>query len=316
MAHSHDHEHGHSHGGSGHSHAHAPKDFGTAFLIGIGLNSAFIILEIVFGLLSNSLALLADAAHNVADVLGLVVAWIAIIVAKRPASQRRTFGWKRATILAALANAILLLVGVGGILWEAVTRIGKPVEVIGTTVIWVAGLGILVNGATALLFMSGRKSDLNIHGAFLHMAADAAVSAGVMISGAVILFTAWDWLDPVMSIAVGIFILMSTWGLFTGSLHLTFDGVPETVDPAAIRRYFETLPGITAVHHIHIWPISTTETALTAHLVKESPLIDDGLLATIRYDLEHDFGVSHPTIQFESGAGCEDADDEKLPSNR
>lgn len=289
---------GHEH----HDHSHAPADFGRAFLIGIVLNGGFIVLEVLFGLLSDSLALLADAGHNLSDVLGLVLAWIANELAKKSATTRRTYGWKRATVLAALFNALLLLVGVGAIIWEAIQRFGRPVPVAGGTVIWVAALGIAVNGVTALLFMAGRKNDLNVRGAFLHMAADAGVSAGVMLSGAVILFTGWAWLDPVVSLAVAALILVSTWGLFKDSLNFSLDAVPENVDPDAVRAYFAALPEVVEVHHLHIWPLSTTEVALTVHLVKREPVLDDGLLDRIREDLEHTFGIGHPTIQFEAQA--------------
>lgn len=283
-----------------HGHDHAPADFGRAFLIGILLNSGFIILEVVFGLFSNSLALLSDAGHNLSDVLGLVLAWVANELAKRAASSRRTYGWKRATVLAALFNALLLLIGVGAIAWEAIGRFREPAPVAGATVIWVAGLGILVNGATAILFMSGRKSDLNVRGAFLHMAADAGVSAGVMIAGAVILLTGWTWLDPVVSLLVAFFILVSTWELFKDSLNLSLDAVPENIDPDKVRAYLAALPEVSEVHHVHIWPLSTTEVALTAHLVKKEPTMDDALLGRIREDLHHQFGIGHPTIQFET----------------
>ncbi|HRJ72720.1 MAG TPA: cation diffusion facilitator family transporter [Terrimicrobiaceae bacterium] len=299
----------HDHGSEGHSHSHAPADFGRAFLIGILLNAGFIGFEVVFGLMSDSLALLADAGHNLSDVLGLILAWVASELAKRTATERRTYGWKRATVLAALFNALLLLIGVGAIAWEAIQRFREPAPVAGETVIWVAGLGILVNGATALLFMSGRKNDLNVRGAFLHMAADAGVSAGVMISGAVILFTGWAWLDPVVSLLVAMFILMSTWELFTDSLNFSLDAVPENVDPAAVRAYLAGLPEVADVHHVHIWPLSTTEVALTAHLVKTDPVLDDALLERIREDLHHQFGIAHPTIQFEGpGRTCVEKD--------
>jgi len=296
MGHDHD-EHGHQH--------HAPKDFGRAFLIGIFLNAGFIVLEVTFGLLSGSLALLADAGHNFADVLGLVMAWSASELAKKVPSPRRTYGWKRATVLAALFNALLLLVGVGAIVWEAIQRFHDPPSVEGGTVIWVAALGIAVNGASALLFMSGQSQDLNVRGAFLHMAADAAVSTGVMLSGAVILSTGWGWLDPLVSLLVGFFILLSTWDLFTDSLNLSLDAVPASVDPSAVHAYLAGLPEIAGIHHLHIWALSTTEVALTAHLVKRTPALDDALLARIREDLLHRYGIGHPTIQFEC-AGCEE----------
>jgi len=284
----------------GHDHHHAPKDFGRAFAIGILLNGGFIVLEVVFGLLSDSLALLADAGHNMSDVLGLILAWGASELAKKAASSRRTYGWKRATVLAALFNALLLLVGVGGIFWEAIRRLQEPAQVAGATVIWVAALGILVNGATAWLFFSGRKSDLNVRGAFLHMAADAGVSAGVMIAGALILFTSWTWLDPLVSLAIGFFILLSTWGLLKDSLNFSLDAVPESIDPEAVQTYLAGLNGIREVHHLHIWPLSTTEVALTAHLVKVEPTLDDDLLHRIEHELHERFEITHPTIQFES----------------
>lgn len=284
----------------GHDHHHAPKDFGRAFAIGIFLNGGFIVLEVVFGLLSDSLALLADAGHNMSDVLGLILAWGASELAKKAASSRRTYGWKRATVLAALFNALLLLVGVGGIFWEAIRRLQEPAQVAGATVIWVAALGILVNGATAWLFFSGRKSDLNVRGAFLHMAADAGVSAGVMIAGALILFTSWTWLDPLVSLAIGFFILLSTWGLLKDSLNFSLDAVPESIDPEAVQTYLAGLDGIREVHHLHIWPLSTTEVALTAHLVKVEPTLDDDLLHRIEHELHERFEITHPTIQFES----------------
>jgi len=299
----HDH-HGHDHGHGGHSHSHAPKDFGRAFLIGIALNTGFIVLEVIFGFFADSLALLADAGHNMSDVLGLILAWAAAEMAKRIATERRTYGWRRGTVVAALLNALLLLVGVGAIVWEAVSRFNHPAEVAGGTVMWVAGLGIFVNGATALLFMSGRKDDLNVRGAFLHMAADAGVSLGVMISGGLILLTKWTWLDPVVSLFVAAIILWSTWSLFVDSLNLSLDAVPDNVDPAKVRSYLESLPEVAEVHHIHIWPLSTTEVAMTAHVVKKEPTLDDTLLAQIHQELRHHHGIAHATIQFEASSEC------------
>jgi cobalt-zinc-cadmium efflux system protein len=299
----------HQHG-SDHHHHQAPADFGRAFMAGIILNGAFIILEVTFGIFSDSLALLADAGHNLADVLGLVMAWVASEMAKKIATSRRTYGWRRGTVVAALFNALLLLVGVGGIAWEAISRIKDPAPVAGGTVIWVAALGILVNGVSALFFLSGRKEDLNVRGAFLHLAADAAVSAGVMISGAVILFTGWAWLDSVVSLAVAFFILLSTWELFTDSLNLSLDAVPKSIDPDAVKTYLTNLPEVCEVHHIHIWPLSTTEVALTAHLVKREPHLDNTLLDRIREGLHHDYGIGHSTIQFEALDGrCDDKAD-------
>ncbi len=297
---SHDHA-GHGHGAGGHSHA--PKDFGRAFLIGIVLNMGFIVLETVMGFLSGSLALLSDAGHNLSDVLGLVLAWIAAVLAKRPAKGRYTYGLKRTTILSALANAILLLVAVGAIGLEAVTRLRHPAPVEAGVVAWVSGLGILVNGFTALLFMSGSKSDLNIRGAFLHMAADAAISLGVMLAGILILFTGWLWIDPIVSIVVLVVILVGTWGLFTESLGLSLDAAPAGIDPEKVRAEIAGIDGVADVHHLHVWALSTTETALTAHVIQRNPSLDDALLATIREELEEHFGITHVTIQLERECG-------------
>lgn len=272
-------------------------------MIGIILNSGFIVLEVIFGIFSQSLALLADAGHNLADVLGLVLAWVASEMAKKTATARRTYGWRRGTVVAALFNALLLLVGVGGIVWEAIGRIKEPAHIAGGTVIWVAALGILINGVTAMLFLAGRKNDLNVRGAFIHMAADAGVSAGVMISGVVILYTGWGWLDSAVSLAVAFFILLSTWELFTDSLNLSLDAVPDSVDPDKVKKYLDNIPEVTEVHHVHIWPLSTTEVALTAHLVKKEPMLDNALLDRIREDLHHEYGIEHSTIQFEAAAG-------------
>ena len=300
---SHDHDHaGHSHGAGGHHHA--PADFGRAFLIGILLNTAFIAVEAWMGFASSSLALLSDAGHNLGDVLGLIMAWVAAILAKRPAAGRYTYGLKRTTILSALANAILLLVAVGAIGLEALNRLRTPEPVHAGIVAWVSGIGILVNGFTALLFMSGSKSDLNIRGAFLHMAADAAVSFGVMLAGILILYTNWLWVDPVVSLLVLIVILIGTWNLFTESLGLALDAAPAGIDPEKVRAVMAGLPGVSDVHHIHIWALSTTETALTAHVIKSAPDLDDTLLASIREELEEHFAITHVTIQFEN-RNCE-----------
>ena len=251
------------------------------------------------GFTSSSLALLSDAGHNLGDVFGLILAWIAAVLAKRPAAGRFTYGLKRTTILSALANAILLLVAVGAIGLEAVNRLRHPEPVHAGVVAWVSGLGIFVNGFTAMLFMSGRQSDLNVRGAFLHMAADAAVSFGVMLAGILILYTNWLWLDPVVSIAVLIVILLGTWGLFTESLGLSLDAAPAGIDPEKVHAMLAELPGVADVHHVHIWALSTTETALTAHVVKKDPALDDALLATIREELEEHYAITHVTIQLE-----------------
>ncbi len=297
------HDHGHHHGG-GHSHAHAPADFGRAFLIGILLNSGFVALEFAMGWVSGSLALISDAGHNLGDVLGLVLAWAATILARRPAGGRYTYGLKRSTILAALANAIILLVGVGAIGLEAISRLRDPRPVEAGVVAWVSGLGILINGATALLFMAGRKTDLNIRGAFLHMAADAAVSLGVMVAGLVILFTGAVWIDPVVSLIVLAVILWGTWGLFTESLGLAMDAAPENAPPDKVRTFLGSLPGVVNVHDVHVWALSTTETALTAHVVRGDEMnFDDAFLALVKKEVRAQFGVTHVTVQIETSSG-------------
>jgi cobalt-zinc-cadmium efflux system protein len=292
---SHDH---HSHSGSGHAH-HPPSTFGKAFAIGITLNILYVVAQALFGLAAHSLALIADAGHNLGDVMGLGMAWGASVLARRQPDLRYTYGLRRSTILASLANAVLLLVAVGGITWEAIRRFGEHQQVAGFTVICVAAVGILINGITAMLFASGRKGDLNIKGAFMHMAADAAVSAGVVIAGLVILLSGWWWLDPVVSLLINAVIVWGTWGLLRDSLDMTMDAVPSTVDVPSVQNYFRDLPGISDVHHLHIWPLSTTETALTVHLVKPQTEGDDALLRTVCGELSTRFGIEHATIQFE-----------------
>src|SRR5436189_2558018 len=279
----------------------ARKDFGMAFAIGAALNIAFVIAQIVFGIVAHSLALLADAGHNFGDVLGLLLAWCASYLAKTRPTTRRTYGLGRSSILAALANAILLLIAVGAITWEAIRRFSNPGEVGGKTVRIVAAMGIVINMATAMLFFSGRKGDLNVQGAFLHMAADAGVSAGVVVAGMVIVFTGWHWIDPVASLVINLVIVWGTWGLLRDSMAMALDIVPSNVDPAAVRKYLETQNGVTAVHDLHIWALSTTETALSAHLVKPDAEIDDGMLACVCDELAQRFGIGHATIQFERG---------------
>ena len=296
----HDHDgHDHHHGGLGHSHA--PKDFGRAFAIGTALNFGFVLVQVVFGLWAHSLALLADAGHNLGDVFGLLLAWWASHLVKTRPTERRTYGLGRSSILAALANAVFLLVACGGITWEAVRRFGDPTPVAGGTVIWVAAVGIAINTATALLFMAGRKGDLNVKGAFMHMAADAAVSAGVVVAGFAILYTDWHWLDPVTSLVINAIIVWGTWGLLRDSTNLALDAVPVGIDTAKVRQYLESLPSVVAVHDLHIWGLSTTQTALTVHLVKPDAEIDDELLARACEELRAKFGIAHATIQLERG---------------
>ncbi len=283
-----------------HSHDHAP-DYNRAFALGIALNLGFVAAEVGFGVVAHSLALIADAGHNLSDVLGLALAWGASRLAARRPSGRRTYGFRRSTILTALVNAVVLLVAIGGIVWEAVNRFGQPEHVAGGIVIAVAGVGVLVNGATALLFFSGRQSDLNVRGAFLHMAADAGVSLGVVVAGVAILRTGWLWLDPVVSLVIAAVILIGTWGLLRESLDLALDAVPEGIDPAAVEAYLAALPGVVAVHDLHIWGLSTTHAALTAHLVRPGAQIDDGFVGQVCREMHDRFGIEHATLQVESG---------------
>ena len=306
-SHSHGHHHGHDHDHSGHSHDHdnahghhhAPIDFGRAFLIGITLNTAFVGVEALYGYLANSTALLADAGHNLSDVLGLATAWIAAILSKRAPTARYTYGLRNTAILAALANAVLLLIASGAILLEAVQRLFEPEPVKSTTIIVVAALGILVNGATAWLFASGQKGDINIRGAYLHMMADAAVSAGVVIAGLVIMQTSWLWVDPLTSLAVVGVIVWSTWGLLRESTAMSLAAVPSSIDPTAVRALLASRPGVSSIHDLHIWPMSTTETALTAHLVTPAGHPGDGFLLETCQLLQERFRINHSTIQIE-----------------
>lgn len=313
--HNHGHSHGHDHGhGHGHGHSHAPASFGHAFAIGIALNTAFVAVEAAFGIAADSVALLADAGHNLSDVMGLLIAWGAAELSKRPASKRFTYGLGGSSILAALANAIFLFVAVGGIAWEATRRLGAPPEVDSRALIWVATAGILVNGATALMFVSGRKGDLNIRGAFLHMAVDALVSAGVVVAGILILYTGQRWIDPVVSLIVVAIILWGSWGLFKDSLGMAMQAVPPGIDADQVGAALTALPGVTRLHDLHIWPMSTTKSALTAHLVMPNGHPGDAFLHDLQHRLEHDFGIDHATVQIEvdDGSPCH-LHNERLP---
>jgi cobalt-zinc-cadmium efflux system protein len=295
----HSHNHGHDHG---HGHAHAPNDFGRAFAIGVLLNSAFVLVEAGFGLWSGSMALVADAGHNLSDVMSLLIAWGAAYMSARPASSRFTYGYKSSSILAALANAGLLLVALGAILFETIDRLFDPAPVQGMTMIVVAGVGIVINGATALLFASGRKHDINIRGAFMHMAADALVSVGVVVAGIAILMTGELWIDPLTSLIIVFVIGWGTWGLLKDSVKMGLLAVPDAIDESAVRGYLAGLPGVTAVHDLHIWPMSTTETALTAHLVMPEGYPGGVFLREVAHELEHRFHIGHATVQVETGA--------------
>ena len=283
-----------------HGHSHAPADFGRAFAIGIALNLGFVAVETVYGFLANSMALLADAGHNLSDVLGLVVAWAGATMAKRAASPRFTYGLKKAPILAALANSLFLLVAVGAIGAEAIRRLFHPSTTEGETVIVVAVVGIAINSATAMLFSRGRDHDINIRGAYLHMAADAAVSAAVVFAGFVILWTGQRWVDPVMSLAVAVVILWGSIGLLKESVWMSLAGVPAGIDVDQVEMALAELDGVEAVHDLHVWPLSTTETALTAHLFAPKAERTDDLLAAARAMIDAKFGIHHSTLQIET----------------
>ncbi|MEY9752964.1 cation diffusion facilitator family transporter [Bradyrhizobium yuanmingense] len=315
--HDHDHAgHSHAHGqthdhGHGHGHVHAPANFGEAFALGITLNIALVVAEAVYGYVGNSTALLADAGHNLSDVLGLVIAWGASIAARRAPKGRFTYGFRASTILAALANAVFLLVATGAIGWEAILRLREPEPVAGVTVMVVAGIGILINGFTALLFAGGRKDDINIEGAYLHMAADAAVSLGVVVSAALIIWTGWLWLDPITSLIICATILWSTTSLLRGSIDMSMAAAPKGTDLAAIRAFLLARPGVSAIHDLHVWPISTTETALTCHLVMPAGSDDAFLMQTTEL-LKTSFRIGHTTLQVETHPdnGCALAPDD------
>jgi cobalt-zinc-cadmium efflux system protein len=292
--------HDHAHGG----HSHGPARYDRAFAIGIALNLAFAAAEFVFGFLSQSLALIADAGHNLSDVAGLVIAWFAAWLARKPATALRTYGYRRASILAALANAALLIAAVIWIVAEAVQRFFMPQPVASATVIVVAAAGVVINTATALLFLRGRHDDINIQGAYLHMAADAGVSLGVVAAGILILYTNWLWLDPAISVLIALVILWSTWSLARDSVNMSLDMVPPRIDRAEVEKYLASLPGVSSVHHLHIWPMSTTEIALTVHLVRPNAVLDDAFLKDACEGLKHRFGIVHATFQIEAGDGA------------
>jgi len=293
--HDHDHDHGHGHG-----HTHAPRDFGFAFALGTVLNLGFVAAEATFGIIANSMALLADAGHNLSDVLGLLVAWGAATLARRLPTARYTYGLRSSSILAALFNAVILLVAVGGIAWEAIRRFAEPEPVASVTVMIVAAIGIAINGAPAALFVSGSKDDINIRGAFLHMAADAAVSAGVVVAALAMMLGGPAWIDPAASLVIVVVIVWSTWGLLRASVAMSLHAVPAGIDPAAVRGYLERLDGVARIHDLHIWPMSTTETALTCHLVMPAGA-DDAFAARVARELQQRFRIGHTTLQVERG---------------
>jgi len=304
--HHHEHSQGHDQSHAGHSHgghSHAPASFDRAFAIGIGLNIVFVAVEAIVGLRIDSVALLADAGHNLSDVLGLVVAWGGTMLARTAPTKRFTYGLKGSTILAALTNALLLLVALGAIVLEASQRFASPAPTAGLTVSMVAGVGIAVNAVTAWMFARGRKGDVNIRGAYLHMAADALVSAGVVIAGLVIWRTGLTWIDPAVSIAIAILIFWQTWGLLRETIEMALSAVPRGIDFDHVDQALCGLPGVTAIHDLHIWPMSTTEPVLTAHLVMPGGHPGDRFLTDARELLHDRFGIGHATLQVETGDG-------------
>jgi cobalt-zinc-cadmium efflux system protein len=294
MAHAHDHSH----------HDHGPANYNRSFGIGIALNLSFVAIEAIYGVRAHSMALVADSGHNLSDVLGLVLAWGASVLVQRLPSTRFTYGLRRGSVLAAAINAILLLVSIGAVAWEAIKRLGEPGPIGTGTMIVVATIGIGVNGATALLFRVGRERDLNIRGAYLHMAADALVSVGVVAAGFTIGVTGWLWLDPVVSLVIAAIVVYGTWSLLRASVNLALDAVPEHIDATAVAAYLAALPGVTEVHDLHIWAMSTTEAALTAHIVRPTGLDEDATLRSICRQLHDHYGIEHATIQVERGGEC------------
>lgn len=286
--------HDHSH------HHHEIHNYNRSFAIGIVLNVIFVIIEAGYGLVADSLALIADAGHNFSDVLSLMLAWGASYLATKLPTHKRTYGLRKVTIMASLISAVLLLVALGGIAWESIERLSSPEPVNGMIIIVVAGIGVVINTATALLFVKGQKHDLNIRAAYLHMAADAAISLGVVIAGIAIMITGWLWLDPVISLFIVLVILMGTWNLLRDSIDLSIDAVPQGIDVHHIKNYLTGLKDVTEIHDLHIWALSTTETALTVHLVTTHELIDNCFLEKIQEHLHHHCNISHATIQIEN----------------
>jgi cobalt-zinc-cadmium efflux system protein len=301
-AHDHSHDHGHDHHGHSHGHHHAlPTSHGKAFALAIGINTLFVAIEFIYGFIANSTALMADAGHNLSDVLGLALAWGAAILAKRAPSKDYTYGLRSSSIVAALLNALLLMLACGAIAWEAVQRFSSPPPVAGMTVSVVAGIGVVINVFSAWLFMSGSKDDLNIRGAYQHMAADAAISLGVVLSGLVIMFTGWTWLDPAVSLVIVVMIVIGTWSLLRESVQLVLAGVPPNIDSTKISAFLAGQAGVAEVHDLHIWAMSTTETALTAHLVMPGGYPGDAYVDAIGTRLREDFKIAHCTLQVEEG---------------
>jgi len=285
-----------------HQHKHHATDYNRAFAIGITLNIAFVIIEICYGVWAESLALIADAAHNLSDVFSLLLALGASLLAKKAATETRTYGWRKATVMASLISAIVLLITLGGIIWEAVGRFVNPAPVEGLTIIVVAAIGVIINTLTALLFIKGQKDDLNIKAAFLHMAADAGVSLGVVVAGIFILFKGWHWIDPAISLVIVAMILVVTWELLKQSLNYAMDAVPDGIDTHELTQYFKSFDTVIDIHDLHVWPMSTTEVALTVHLVVKETTLNDKFLCTLQQHLHDHFSIEHSTIQIETSA--------------
>jgi cobalt-zinc-cadmium efflux system protein len=306
MSGGHDHHHGHGHGHHhGHGHGHGgPR--GTGFAIAVSLNLVFVVIEVAAGFVSGSMALIADAGHNLSDVLSLLLAWGASVLAARPPSERFTYGLKSSSILAAIVNAALLWVALGAILVETIRRFSDPAPAAGTTMIVVAACGIVVNGLSAVLFASGRKTDINLRAAFQHLLADAAVSAGVVVAGVAVTLTGAAWIDPAASLLITLVIALGSWGLLRDAVKMGLLAVPDGIDQTKVRDFLAAQPGVTAVHDLHIWPMSTTENAITAHIVMPGGYPGDLFLHELAHGLEHKFGIGHPTIQVEtlSDEGC------------
>lgn len=283
---------------SGHHH-HKTGNYSKAFAIGITLNILFVILELGYGLIADSMALISDASHNFSDVLGLLLAWGATILMTKKPTLQRSYGFRRVTIMASLVSSVLLFIGMGAILWESISRIGVPQPVSGTSILIVSGIGFFINGITAFMFYSGKDRDLNIKGAYLHMLADAGVSLGVVVAGAIIIYTGWFWLDPVISIVIAIIIIIGTWDLMQESLNLIIDTVPKSIDPVSVNNYLSNLPEVKDIHDLHIWAMSTTENALTVHLVINEITDTDAFLINVSDQLSEKYGIDHSTIQIE-----------------
>jgi cobalt-zinc-cadmium efflux system protein len=286
-----------------HNHSHQISNYNRAFAIGVTLNIAFVVIEVSYGVLAGSLALIADAGHNLSDVFSLLLAWGASILAKNAATEKRTYGMRKATVIASLGSAVLLLVALGGITWEAIGRFMSPQPVQGITVVVVAAIGVVINTLTAMLFIRGQKSDLNIRGAFLHMAVDAAVSLGVVVAGIFIMFKGWLWIDPVMSLVIVGIVFYATWGLLRDSLDYALDAVPAGTDVPAIKAYLTSVKNVDRIHDLHVWPLSTSEVALTVHIVVKDRQLDNNFLRELQQHLYDNFGIGHATIQVESSTG-------------